>query len=1203
MATQLIDNIIDEAAIKKQLDNLDNQLTKTSETLGTCAVAAKVFSDSFGSAKGINDIIALQEKYNQTIILSQKAQNDMVNQQKQRVDIDLKLQKVQESNAKTELLTAQAVLATQKTLESATKAEQSRTDSSAKQAVQAAKTAQAEKALSDAEKSLIDTLNKAGISVDKLNVSKSQASSVNKLVTSINSSELGSHEQLAAQYDLNYKAYSKLSAVQRDTTAGKAMKDSLLEQSNALKKMEGDTGSFFRTIGDYKNQIMSALGLNNTFAGSLMNMAEQWNFNRKSSKDTVTDLQTVGSSMQQVAVDTELVNGSMKELGSGSKLAGNAMSVEGAGGAKAMGKELLALLANPIVLIFAAIAATVMLVKAAIDSNGEATEKLSQIMAPFKDMLAFVLNVVSELVTVFLNVTLATMGFLNSIMALIPGLDAIAAKNTQAIELEKRKQELEERGRQQTVKNSKDRLQYDDLMTKSRQKDVYSIQQRLAFLQKADAIEIEENKEKLKNSTENYNILLAQMQNEGKTYLQLTVDKRKALDDAEAAMYDTQSEYLEKTRRLHTQESKLVTEDQKEQLTAVESSQKLKLEELKSNANYANMNQAQKISFDRKYADQDIKSQMSLVKSKENLAGANYDDLENQYSILLAQLKQSHQKSNAEYAAFRLQLKQKQQDANLAMMKANSDYNNMTFDQQMTFDTKYFAQQQVSQLKIIKLTKETNAEKATAIKKLEAEAEVFAQNQALKRIQHSEKELSENASYQEADIKANENYGDKSIGYQQSLATRIFNIRADMETKVAQLKYSQNKDSVALQTSLDNIEAQRLQLVQSQKLASETDEKNKVIAIENDRINQGKRLNDEAYSNGQISASKYEKNVVDINRDGAEAQLADEIWLDKEKIANLTKLGQDYTAVQQDLDAKEALLKDKEAAKKLQKDKELATKEIALVKATVASLTTIADDQFQAECDRIEALKTKNSDAATAKTAKITAEYNSGLLTQKEADAQSAAIDAQKTARDDQLTTKENAEKTKQAKFDKEAAAFNIALDTAQAIVKDLKTPWMIPIDAAIGAVELAAVIAKPLPAYALGTEDHIGGPAIVGDGFKHELAVTPEGQFIKTENTPTVMDLPKHTKVFPDYDLAIQSLAFNASMGSINRTTPSIEINAYNDSLMRKTMGSLVSQTERQIGELGRLKNIGKSMDNVAATNLKIADAIKRNKKSDWVS
>jgi hypothetical protein len=200
----------------------------------------------------------------------------------------------------------------------------------------------------------------------------------------------------------------------------------------------------------------------------------------------------------------------------------------------------------------------------------------------------------------------------------------------------------------------------------------------------------------------------------------------------------------------------------------------------------------------------------------------------------------------------------------------------------------------------------------------------------------------------------------------------------------------------------------------------------------------------------------------------------------------------------------------------------------------------------------------------------------------------------------------------KQAVFDKEMSAFTIGIDTALAVMSALAPPPIglgpvagIPLGvatAAIGAIQLAAVLAKPLPAYAFGTEDHVGGPAVLGDGGKHEMAVTPSGDIIKTPKVTTVMSLPVHTKVFPDWDKALQEMAFDASIRSMYNSIPNIEINAYNDAVMRKQMGSLVAQTERQIGKLDNLKKLD-ALSDIADNTKNLEGVIKNMKKNNWVN
>ncbi len=74
-----------------------------------------------------------------------------------------------------------------------------------------------------------------------------------------------------------------------------------------------------------------------------------------------------------------------------------------------------------------------------------------------------------------------------------------------------------------------------------------------------------------------------------------------------------------------------------------------------------------------------------------------------------------------------------------------------------------------------------------------------------------------------------------------------------------------------------------------------------------------------------------------------------------------------------------------------------------------------------------------------------------------------------------------------------------------------------IPITFALAAAQIASIIAVPIK-YALGTDDHPGGDAIVGDGGRKEVVIEPSGKTYITPNTPTLIkNMPKHTVVKPD--------------------------------------------------------------------------------------
>lgn len=110
----------------------------------------------------------------------------------------------------------------------------------------------------------------------------------------------------------------------------------------------------------------------------------------------------------------------------------------------------------------------------------------------------------------------------------------------------------------------------------------------------------------------------------------------------------------------------------------------------------------------------------------------------------------------------------------------------------------------------------------------------------------------------------------------------------------------------------------------------------------------------------------------------------------------------------------------------------------------------------------------------------------------------------------------------KEAEFEKAAGALTVVIKTAEAIMKDVAAfpetggePFA-AIDAAIGAVQLVAILSKPLPSYDVGTKNHPGGKALV---HPNELVKTPHGKIGLTPSIPMVVDLPKGSEVTPEDD------------------------------------------------------------------------------------
>lgn len=176
----------------------------------------------------------------------------------------------------------------------------------------------------------------------------------------------------------------------------------------------------------------------------------------------------------------------------------------------------------------------------------------------------------------------------------------------------------------------------------------------------------------------------------------------------------------------------------------------------------------------------------------------------------------------------------------------------------------------------------------------------------------------------------------------------------------------------------------------------------------------------------------------------------------------------------------------------------------------------INDRQIQ----EIEEEMDANEKAGEKELERIQRLADSGVITTEEAEARKRAAEEKTAKKNEELEKKKAALQTKQAKLEKAANIASVIMNTASAIMKawGQKGIFGAPMAAligAMGAIQLATVIATPIPKYAKGTKDHKGGLAIVGDGGVSETVLTDKGVYI-TPNTPTLVDLPRGAQVIP---------------------------------------------------------------------------------------
>lgn len=209
-------------------------------------------------------------------------------------------------------------------------------------------------------------------------------------------------------------------------------------------------------------------------------------------------------------------------------------------------------------------------------------------------------------------------------------------------------------------------------------------------------------------------------------------------------------------------------------------------------------------------------------------------------------------------------------------------------------------------------------------------------------------------------------------------------------------------------------------------------------------------------------------------------------------------------------------------------DESLAIAEESLqgVSDIMGEIDNLVNASFDARLQRIEEEADAVEKSHDRQLESLQNLYEQGAISQEEYEARKRLQEELTEKKKEELAKKEAELKNKQAKYDKASAIAQALINTALAITSAATVVPFIPlgsiamgIASAMGALQVATIMATPLPKYAKGTKYHKGGLAVVGDGGKQEVVMTADGAYL-TPDTPTLVNLPRGAKVFPDVGL-----------------------------------------------------------------------------------
>lgn len=242
---------------------------------------------------------------------------------------------------------------------------------------------------------------------------------------------------------------------------------------------------------------------------------------------------------------------------------------------------------------------------------------------------------------------------------------------------------------------------------------------------------------------------------------------------------------------------------------------------------------------------------------------------------------------------------------------------------------------------------------------------------------------------------------------------------------------------------------------------------------------------------------------------------------------------------------------------------------------------------YDAKISKVEEEQEANQEAADAEQERISDLVEKKVITEEEGEARKRAAEAKTAKKNEELEKKKAKLKREQAIWDKANNIAQCTMQTALAIMNAWATaPWpiniaMAAVAGAMGAMQLATIIATPLPKYAKGTKSHKGGPAVVGDGGEPEL-ITFGGKSWITPDTPTIVDLPAGAAVIPHINGVDESLV-SIPTSSNDSKTPVVINNDYSrlEAKMDNFIYLIKQQTkqQRQIANDAALKRISERL------------------------
>lgn len=418
-----------------------------------------------------------------------------------------------------------------------------------------------------------------------------------------------------------------------------------------------------------------------------------------------------------------------------------------------------------------------------------------------------------------------------------------------------------------------------------------------------------------------------------------------------------------------------------------------------------------------------------------------------------------------------------------------------------------------------------------------------------------------------------------------------------MELLVLERQMELNQDNITQEERLlilDKYEKKRNDLLQSYSakiLKHSQDTAAGSAAILSSQMQEELDILAKSYTQGEIDKEAYERKKYEITERYAIKQMRNAIDLSKKQLEIPDLSPDDELKLQQKIAEAEIALNEKvrdseikaaeDAENAWRKKLDSISEKIQTVGEILNSFSELSSAIFDRKIQEIEEEQEANEKAGDEEIARIERLEEVGVITKEDAEARKREAEKRTAQKEEELAKKKAELQEKQAKWDKANSINQAIIATALGVTKALPNLVLAAIVSAMGAVQLATIVAQPIPKYAKGTDNHPGGLAIVGDGGKNEAILTDKGTYI-TPSVPTLVDIPQRAVVIPDI-VNIDSFKYMRSdvemlMRNADKKREPVTVNVNNDySRLEKKTDSLIVET-RNLSK--HLKNLSKNAE-----------------------